>query len=157
MNTQIPASGLDGLTAQIDLFPTLCALAGAQLPADKKLDGRSLLPLMQAPQAPWEDRRLFTHVGRWKPGTDPDASKYKECAVRTSRFRFVNNAALYDIASDPMEQQDVAAQHPDEVNRLRTAYDAWWSEVRPCMENENPQNVPSQNPYKTAYWKQFYF
>lgn len=145
------------LTAHIDLFPTLCALAGATPPADKRLDGRSLLPLLQNPQSPWEDRMLFTHVGRWKPGTDPDEAKYKQCAVRTPRFRFVNNAALYEIASDPMEKTDVAAQHPEEVARLRAAYDAWWAEARPCMENENPRNIPAQNPYKTAYWQQFGF
>jgi arylsulfatase len=143
------------LAAHIDLFPTLCALAGATPPADKTLDGRSLLPLMQSPQAPWEDRLLFTHVGRWKPGTNPDDAKYKECAVRTPRFRFVNNTALYELAADPMEKQDVASKYPEEVSRLRAAYEAWWAEVRPCMENENPQHVPAQNPYKTAYWQQF--
>ena len=143
------------LTAHIDLYPTFCALAGATLPADKKLDGRSLLPLFANPQAPWEDRTLFTHVGRWKPGTDPDAAKHTECAVRTSRFRFVNNALLFDVADDPAEKTDVSAKHPGEVARLRAAYDAWWAEVRPCMENEDPQGVPAQNPFKTAYWQQF--
>jgi len=143
------------LTAHIDLFPTLCALSGATPPARAKLDGRSLLPLLQNPQAPWDDRTLFTHVGRWKPGTDPDAAKYKECAVRTARFRFVNNSGLYDLAADPQERTDVSGQHPDEVARLRAAYDAWWAEVRPCLENESPQNVPAQNPFKTAYWHQF--
>jgi arylsulfatase len=97
----------------------------------------------------------FTHDGRWNPGTDPDAAKYKECAVRTSRFRFVNNAQLFDIAQDPAEKADVSANHQEEVARLRAAYDAWWADVRPCMENENPQNVPAQNPFKTAYWQQF--
>jgi arylsulfatase len=143
------------LAAHIDLFPTLCALAGANPPPDKKLDGRSLLPLLQNPQAAWEDRLLFTHVGRWKPGADPDESKHKQCAVRTARFRFVNNAALYEIASDPQEKTDVAAKFPGEVARLRAAYESWWAEIRPCLENESPQNTPSQNPYKTLYWQQF--
>ena len=113
------------------------------------------MPLLLNPKGNWEDRLLFTHVGRWKPGTNPDDAKYKQCAVRTKRFRFINNAQLYDILEDPREQHDVASQHPEEVARLRQAYDAWWAEVRPCMENENPVNVPSQNPYKTAYWQQF--
>ncbi len=143
------------LAAHLDLFPTFCALAGATPPADKKLDGRSLLPLLQNPQAAWEDRLLFTHVGRWKPGADPDESKFKQCAVRTSRFRFVNNTALYEVASDPLEKTDVSANHPDEVARLRRSYDAWWADVRTGMENESPQNVPAQNPYKTHYWQQF--
>jgi arylsulfatase len=143
------------LAAHLDLYPTFCALAGATPPADKRLDGRSLLPLLQNPRAPWQDRLLFTHVGRWKPGTNPDEAKYKQCAVRTARFRFVNNAQLYDVKADPKEKADLASQNPDEVARLRAAYDAWWADVRPCMENETPANVPAQNPYKTAYWEQF--
>lgn len=143
------------LTAHIDFFPTLCALAGIPPPASAKLEGRSLLPLLQAPHGVWQDRILFTHVGRWKPLSDPEASKYQSCAVRTPRFRFVNNTFLYDIGADPKETHDLAAQYPEEVARLRAAYDAWWADVRSGMENENPQNVPQQNPYKTLYWKQF--
>ena len=52
------------LTAHIDLFKTFCELAGAEIPADiQKIDGRSLLPLLENPQADWPDRRLFVHVG----------------------------------------------------------------------------------------------
>ncbi len=143
------------LTAHIDLFPTLCSLAGARPPADTRRDGRSLLPLFLKPDAPWEDRTLFTHLGRWKPGTDPDAVRHDTCAVRNARFRLVNHAALYDLAADPSEKRNVAEQHPEEVARLREAFDAWWAAVRPCLENENPADVPSQNPFKTAYWQQF--
>lgn len=145
------------LTAHLDLFPTLCALAGASLPPEKRLDGRSLLPLLRSPAAPWPDRLLFTHVGRWSPGADPDGAKYRACAVRTSRFRLVDHAQLYDLSADAAERTDVSAQHPDEVARLRQAYDAWWADVRPHLENERPVNVPAQNPFKTAYWSQFGF
>jgi cob(I)alamin adenosyltransferase len=31
---------------------------------------------------------------------------------------------LFDLQADPGEQQDVTAQHPDEVQRLKAAYDA---------------------------------
>ena len=41
------------LTAHIDIFPTLAELAGAKLPADvqRKLEGRSLVPLLENPNA----------------------------------------------------------------------------------------------------------
>lgn len=35
-------------------------------------------------------------------------SKHKSCAVRSTRWRFVNNQQLYDIAADPYGQNDVA-------------------------------------------------
>ena len=145
------------LTSHIDLFPTFCALAGAPLPSGQRFDGRSLLPLLQLPNAAWEDRVLFSHVGRWKPGSSPDEAKYSQCAARTSRFRFVNNSELYEIKADPLENKNVASDHPEEVARLRAAYEAWWAEARPCMVNETPLNVPVQNPYKTLYWEQFGF
>jgi arylsulfatase len=75
----------DALTAHVDLYPTLCALAGVVPPAGQPLDGRSLVPLLHAPDAAWPDRMLFTHVGRWAPGSDPDAAQHKTCAVRTAR------------------------------------------------------------------------
>jgi uncharacterized sulfatase len=40
---------------------------------------------------------------------------------------------LFDLQSDPGEQVDVAAQHPDEVKRLQAAYDAMNQEV-PVIE-----------------------
>jgi len=147
----------DALTAHVDLYPTLCALAGVVPPAGQPLDGRSLVPLLHAPDAAWPDRMLFTHVGRWAPGSDPDAAQHKTCAVRTARYRFVNHTELYDMAADRKQTRNIAAEHPDEVARLRAAYDDWWASVRPHLENEAPHDVPLQNPYKTAYWQQFGF
>jgi len=36
-----------------------------------------LLPLIEDPQASWEDRYLFTHRGRWKTGANPDDHQWK--------------------------------------------------------------------------------
>lgn len=145
---------IPALTAHIDLFPTFCELAGAEIPSGiQKLDGRSLVPLLENPQADWPDRMLFVHVGRWKKGANPDDFKYQRCAVRTQRWRFVNNQELYDIANDPREKVDVSAQHPEVVSRLRTAYDRWWSEVRPLMVNEDVPLAPAQ-PQAVRYEKQ---
>jgi len=110
-----------------------------------------------APDTAWPDRLLFTHVGRWAPGSAPDAAQYKTCAVRTARYRFVNHTELYDMTADRKQTRNIAAEHPDEVARLRAAYDDWWASVRPHLENEAPHDVPLQNPYKTAYWQQFGF
>ena len=37
---------------------------------------------------------------------------------------------------------------------MRAAYDQWWNEVLPALENENAVG-PKVNPFKEAYWKQF--
>ena len=36
---------------------------------------------------------------------------------------------LFDLLKDPAEQNDVAADHPELVNRLRTSYDIWFQDV----------------------------
>jgi arylsulfatase len=145
-------SDCTALTAHVDILPTLAQIAGAKLP-DVRLDGRSLLPLLKNPQAEWADRFLFTHVGRWEKGKAADA-KFTNCAVRNTRFRFVNNQELYDLKADPGEKNNVIADHPEVVAVMRAAYDQWWNEILPALENENAIG-PKVNPFKEAYWKQF--
>ena len=142
------------LTAHIDLFRTFCQLAGAEIPADiQKIDGRTLLPLLENPKADWPDRNLFVHKGRWEKGADPNGSKFKDCAVRSQRWRFVKNKELYDISVDPYEMTDVAGSHPAVVAAMQKAYDAWWSETVPLMVNENAPYAPHQ-PQAVRYEKQ---
>ena len=47
----------------------------------------------------------------------------------TDSLRLVNGEELYDLASDPGQQQDLALERPDEVARMRSAYEKWWAEV----------------------------
>lgn len=148
-----PGVDIDQLAAHIDLFPTLAALAGARIPEGVRLDGRSLVPLLLDPKAPWPDRNLFIHLGRWPKGK-AEESKYAHCAVRNSRFRLVNNKELFDLRSDPGETTNVIDQHPEVVAAMRAAYDQWWQEILPCLENENVLG-PKVNPFKELYWRQF--
>jgi arylsulfatase len=146
---------VNALTAHVDMYKTFCELAGVKLPADmQELDGRSLLPLFQNPQAEWAKRELFVHCGRWEAG-QMDAFKFKKCAVRTDRWRFVNNKELYDISNDPGETKNVAQAHPEVVGQLRKSYDQWWTSVVPLMVNENlPKVEPEDQPFAKRYEKQ---
>jgi arylsulfatase A-like enzyme len=49
--------GVDATVQGIDLAPTLLARAG--IPLDVRMDGRSVLPLLDDAAAPWEDRPVF--------------------------------------------------------------------------------------------------
>ena len=121
----------------------------------KEIDGKSLLPLLENPDAKWGDRNLFFHVGRW--GSDKaDQSKYDKTpgkagfAVRNGRYRLVNHEELYDILNDPGEAHNLSAKKPEVVQTMQAAYDKWWDEVRPYMVNEGKQKV-DPNPYHVNY------
>jgi arylsulfatase len=148
------AAGLDlkALAAHIDLVPTLVEIAGADPTFIRQVDGRSLVPILSDPSAPWPDRYLFTHVGRWERG-QAAASKYRGCAVRSPRFRLVNNVELYDLIADPGETRNVMELFPDEVEKMRQAYDRWWVEAQEGMVNEDAVG-PKENPFKVAFVKQ---
>ena len=151
------------LTAHLDFFPTLAELAGAPLDARSRaqIEGRSLVPLLTDPAAPWAERTLFTHVGRWPLGTSPDEWKYRACSVRDPRWQLVSLEGgrtpkwqLFDLRADPGQQQDVSARHPEVVAALQGRFDDWWAAARPLMVNEGATG-PKVNPFKELYWQQF--
>lgn len=137
------AEGIDipALAAHIDLYRTLCDLAGAEVPSSRlEPGGRSLVPLLENPSADWPDRTLFTHVGRWNPG-ERDQFKYRGSAVRTNRWRLVNNKQLYDISADRGQTKDVAGEHPEVLADLRKKFDGWWGTLPPLLVNEGLPNI----------------
>lgn len=149
------------LTAHLDLFPTLAQLAGAKISAETaaKLEGYSLVPLLKDAKAPWHDNRmLFTHAGRWNPGTPPE--KFGKCSVRWQQYLYfpksVDKGELYDLKADPGETTNIAAKHTDVVEKMAKAYGKWWKETLPCLDNEQAyKTAPSVNPFAARYWKQY--
>lgn len=111
----------------IDLHPTLAELCGLTLPSN--LDGKSLKPLLDNPQATW-DKPALTQVTRGTP-TMTNAPTTKPSivgrSIRTERFRFTewNNGdkgtELYDHDSDPGELKNLAsdAAHAATVTTMR--------------------------------------
>jgi arylsulfatase len=151
------------LTAHIDFFPTIVEIAGAKLtPAVRaQVEGRSLVPLLEDPNAPWPDRVLFTHVGRWPKGADPASAKFRACSVRTTRWHMVSpnggrepDWLLFDVVADYGETKNVAAEHTEVVHALAAKYDAWWDSLGPGLVNERAVG-PQVNPFKAQYWRQF--
>ena len=150
--------GVKGLAGAIDLFPTLAAVTQTKIPVGLPLDGRSLLPLLENHDAPWADRYLFTHVGRWDKG-NARRSKYANCRVRNARFSLISlgpekNWRLFDLTNDPGEKDNVIDRFPEVARAMESAYDAWWEGILPSLENEDAQ-PPAVAPFKELFWKQF--
>lgn len=98
----------------MDLLPTLAALAGAQVPSDRIIDGRDIWPVLcGAPGARSPHHALFYYRG-------PQLH-----AVRSGRWKLVlaqpkNEVprALYDLEADIGETTDVSQSYPKLVERL---------------------------------------
>jgi len=88
-----PAAVRDEFVEHIDLFPTICELAGAQAPG--RVHGRSLLPLVRGGPAPtdWRDA-IFSQINIIK-------------MIRTTDWKLVVHGEapgeLYDLRNDPQE------------------------------------------------------
>jgi hypothetical protein len=49
--------------------------------------------------------------------------------VMTRRWRLVEGRELFDMAADPAQAHDLSKAHPEEVKRLRAAYESWYAGV----------------------------
>jgi phosphoglycerol transferase MdoB-like AlkP superfamily enzyme len=97
--------------SHVDLAPTIAELIG--LPAAPDWQGRSLF-------AESHPRRAYFYV----------AEDHFRLAVREANWKYIYSVRdgreeLYDLQADPLEQRNVAAQHPDRCDRLRQRLAAW--------------------------------
>jgi len=125
---------VDAISGAIDILPTLSELAGISCPND--VEGKSLVPLLNNHNSPWQDRFLVIHKARWNNG-DADKSKYASCGIRSQNFRMINNIELYDMVNDPGETINVIDKYPNVVKNMRSFYDKWWDKSRSLMINED--------------------
>ena len=117
----------DSIITGVDFLPTVCRLAGVEVPSDLQPDGEDASDVLLGGSRPrtrpimWEWRyRVIGHVlnqspmlsirdGRWKLLVNPDRSRVE----------------LYDIPADPSEMTNLAAQNPDVVDRLARQILEW--------------------------------
>lgn len=123
---------IDRLSAHIDVMPTLLETCGVSKPRDLSIDGRSLMPLLRGETLP--DRTLYF---QWHRGDVPEM--HRDACARNQRYKLVNGKELYDLESDPGEEQDIAVKYPDIVSRLRSGYEEWFADVRRSRNFEPPR------------------
>lgn len=99
---------VNNLTAHLDVLPTLCELAGVEIPGEveAELEGFSLLPILEAKhQISWHDNRiLFHHVGRWPSGLAA-TQKYAMVAARQGNYLLLKSQPCEGPACEDYQSQ----------------------------------------------------
>jgi arylsulfatase A-like enzyme len=138
------AQGISVPAAHIDVLPTVLNLCGIPVPKSLKIDGHSLLPLIQGRSVPWEDRSLFFHWQRGFP------EPYQNIAVRRGRYKLVGHAPytagideleLYDLQKDPYEIDDLSVSFPQVTRELKQGFDRWYEDIMQSPHLKEPLRI----------------
>ena len=120
---------VDATVESLSLMTTLLELSG--IPVPETAQGQSLLPMVVSPNDPtafgWVERPAFSErkrIASRRERADYDVDQY---SVVLDGWKLVRNVdppegmpefELYDHADDPLDHNDVTADHPDVVERL---------------------------------------
>jgi arylsulfatase A-like enzyme len=104
----------------MDLFPTLCEIAEADIP--NIVDGISLLPTLLGREQITNDRDFFYH--RREGGTRYGGLTTN--AIRRGEWKLLRNSPfapleLYNLKADPLEEIDLAKKNPRQFRELSSA------------------------------------
>ena len=141
----IPAGRVSNAIAMnIDLLPTIAALAGKAPPSGVTLDGRDLGALFRrAGTGPHDQLVLFNNE--------------RVAAIRTQRWKLVGRSyyrsynvplskagywLLFDLESDPGENYNVAMRHPQILADMKARYAAAVATFEPLGVKQQPDQLP---------------
>jgi uncharacterized sulfatase len=143
-----------------DIFTTIAAAAGAQLPQDRKIDGVDLLPYIRKETSGAPHETLF-----WREGHQQTVLHQGWKLIRAEQPHLPQPASmakwLFNLAVDPTEQNNLAAQNSEklaELEALLAAHNA--EQVEPLWPTvfNSPQlidkttNEPMEEGDEFIYW-----
>ncbi len=117
----IPQGQSSALVYLLDIYPTLCELAGTPIPAE--VDGKSLAPIMRGQSQSVRDTLFLSY-------------RDVQRAVRDERWKLivypqVNVLQLFDLQEDPYEVHDVKdkPEHAERIQSMLAELCRWQSVV----------------------------
>jgi len=114
----------DSPVVSMDVFSTVAALAKADLPKDRPMDGVNLIPYLTGEKEGIPHEYLF-----WRKDT------YNEAwwkVARKGKWKLANwggRIALHDLDQDIGEKRNVASQYPEIVKEMSAQLARWDAEV----------------------------
>ena len=122
----------------MDLLPTFCALAGADAPADRALDGFDLSPVLlgQTENGPrecvfyWREEQLYAvRVGPWKAHFITQG-----CYGLGQKREEHDVPELYHLEHDPSEKYNIAELHPEVIEKLKAVAEQHRQSIQPVED-----------------------
>ncbi|SNS64967.1 Arylsulfatase A [Sphingopyxis indica] len=142
-----PGSARADATGHLDIFATIAAAAGAKLPTDRVMDSQDILA------GPAKRNALYWRSGDYRAVRAGDWKL--QVTKRPAKVR------LYDLATDPTEQHDLAAQQPQRVAELQAMLAAqnrdmakpiWPGLFEGPIRIDVPMNAPWKAGQDYIYW-----
>jgi iduronate 2-sulfatase len=128
----------------VDIYPTLCDLAGLPLPSH--LEGVSMKPLLDNPNRAWKSAAFSQYP---RPGSKTTSGPLMGYSMRTDRYRFtvwvgrndhskIDAMELYDHQVDPQENTNIVrrADMAATVDQLVTQWKAGWQGAKPAVTGQ---------------------
>lgn len=139
---RIPAATIDDPTVNMDFTPTLMELCGGPAPAEPGIEGVSIAGRLQGGPAPAPRPFAFHFPHYTNQGSRPAGS------LREGDWKLIENyedgrLELYDLAADPGERRDLAAEQPARAREMRARLDAWRTSVGAQRNEPNPDYDPA--------------
>lgn len=117
---------IETMSAHFDVLPTLSELCHVNVPKDRKIDGKSLVPLIKGKKVDWSDRSLFSYWTRKYP------ELYNSMAIQKAEYKLVGqtnyNASiedfeLYHLKNDPEELHNIVKEKKAIALKLKAELD----------------------------------
>ena len=117
--------------AHIDILPTIANLCNISMPTDRKIDGVSLLPLLNSKKGTIEKNRpIWLYWNRRYP------ELYNNMTLIKGANKFVAKTVngkqefgLYNIEKDPFELKNISKQFPEETKEMQLEMKGYYKEM----------------------------
>jgi N-acetylgalactosamine-6-sulfatase len=122
------------LISAVDLLPTFCQIAGADLPKDYKPDGLSQVDVLMGKAKTKRQKPLYWKINAAWPADKKKPHHWVSYVVVDQQWKLVANrdgsyVELYNIAVDPYEKNDMKKGHAEVVATLQKKLAVWKSEL----------------------------
>ena len=137
-----PGSKSPELVNTPDIYPTLLQLAGLPLRPQQHMDGQSFYNALTGKSVD-EEKAIFWHHPHYRD----DAPSVPASVVRKGDYKLIRHydsgsTALFNLADDCAEQQDISQSNPKVTQELNTLLDAWLHNVDAVIPQKNPNVDP---------------